>query len=117
MRLGAALLALLGVAPGRQARAEPLRYELRAELGAEYDTNPGRTEEIEGRPATPPIQGSALGRLVLGADAATTMGRHGLALSLGFAGKAFARGTARPEDVLVAQASARWTVLLAARTS
>jgi hypothetical protein len=117
MRLGVALLALVGVAPVGAAHGEPLRYELRAELGAEYDSNPARIEEVEGRP-TPPIQGSPLGRLVLGADAATTLaGRHTLTLSLGFAAKAFTSTAARLEDVLVAQASPSWTVLVAPRTS
>jgi hypothetical protein len=118
MRFGPALLALVGVAPGGGARADSPRYELRVELGGEYDSNPGRIEEVEGRPASPPIQGSPLGRFVLAGDAAGTLaGRHALSLSLGLAGKAFTRSAARDENVLVGQASAGWSVLLGGRTS
>jgi hypothetical protein len=118
MRLGPALLALAGVASSGTARADPARYELRAEVGAEYDSNPGRAEEVEGRPASAPIQGSPLGRFVLAGDAAATIaGRHALSLSLGLAGKAFTRSRARSEDVLVAQAIAGWSVLLGGSTS
>jgi hypothetical protein len=118
MRLGLALLALASVASSGTARAEPARYEMRAEVGAEYDSNPGRTEQVEGGPAGVPIQGAPLGRFVLAGDAAATVARrHALSLSLGLAGKAFTKSVARSEDVLVAQATAGWSVLLGGRTS
>jgi hypothetical protein len=114
----AALLALAGVASSGAARADPARYELRAEVGAEYDSNPGRAEAVDGLPASPPIQGSPLGRVVLAGDVAGTIAsRHALSLSLGLAGKGFTRSLARSEDVLVAQATAGWAVLVGGRTS
>jgi hypothetical protein len=116
MRLAPALLALTGVALGRGVDAAPVRYGARAEAGAEYDTNPGRTEEIVGRPATPPIEGSPLGRAVLSADAAAVAGRHALTASFSVAGKRFTRAPARDDDVLVLEGSAAWLARLGAGT-
>jgi hypothetical protein len=71
MRLGVAVSIVLGLASPMAARAEPLRYGLRAETGAEYDSNAARTEEVRGA-APLPIVRSGLGRVVTSADIAAT---------------------------------------------
>src|SRR2546423_7877572 len=114
MRLGPLAVASLGLSVA--ARADPAHLGLRVELGAEYDTNPGRLEEVQGS-ASAPIAGSPLGRFVTAADVAATVGVHSLALSAGLAGKGFTRSAAEREDVLVAESSAGWTVRAAGRTS
>lgn len=118
MRLGVALcaLALAGIGPGLPARAQ-VRHGMRAELGAEYDSNPGRAERVEGDRDRPVVGGSALGRLVVTADVAAAIGeRHALTLAAGLAGKLFQRAEARSEDVVVAEASGGWAVRVGDRT-
>jgi hypothetical protein len=111
------LAAVVAVAGARGAWGQAVRYEVRAEVGAEYDSNPGRTEEVRGGTAGPPIEGAALGRLVLGADLAARLGeRQALSLSLGGAGKRFG-ARARSDDVLVGQAAAAWNVRVGAGTA
>jgi hypothetical protein len=117
MRPGPALLALAGLAHTAPARGQGPRYEVRAEVGVEYDSNPGRREEVPDDPDPTPIQGSPVGRLVIDGDLAVPAGaRHAFSLSVGLAGKAFSEEKARGEDLLVAQASAGWTILLGRRT-
>jgi hypothetical protein len=116
MRLGVALCALLGIGPSVLARAEPARMAGRAEVGVEYDSNPGRAETVEGDRPRPVVPGSPLGRFVLTGDLAAIRGRQALALSAGLAGKVFQRAEARAEDVLVADASGSWSVRVAERT-
>jgi hypothetical protein len=122
MRLGVALCALFGVVPSPAVRAEtqPLRYGLRAEVAAEYDTNPLRVEEIAGEPAgrAMEIVGSPVGRLALSGDLYTPVGaRQSLALVASVAGKLFARPEARDEDMVVGEASGTWNVRAGERTS
>jgi hypothetical protein len=118
MRLALASLAALALQlPGALARGEGARLGLRLELGAEYDSNPHRTEQVEGT-SPQPITGSPLGRFVTSVDAAGLLGaRHSLSLSVGLAGKAFSTPSARSEDVLVAEASGGWSVLAGSGTS
>src|SRR5262245_32232850 len=100
---------LLGLGLALPARAQS-RYGLRGEAGAEYDTNPGRVETVrEGiAPLTTP---SPLGRFVVSGNAVAAPG-GGQTLSLGgsVAGKMFTRPAAKSENVLVAQASANWSL-------
>jgi hypothetical protein len=120
MRLGVALLALLCLTPSLPVRAEPVRYSLRAELGAEYDSNPGRIEHIVDatQPRFAPIVGSAVGRLVLSGDLALPIGDlHSLSLSGTAGGKRFLRSEARAEDAIVDEATAAWNVRAGDRTT
>ena len=120
MRLGVALCALFGIGPSLPARAEPLRYSLRAEVAAEYDSNPGRVERIDGLPAgrEPEIVGSPVGRLVLSGDLAAPLGaRQSLSLFASLAGKRFQRDSARAEDLVIAEATGGWSVLAGDRTT
>jgi hypothetical protein len=120
MRLGVALCALFGVGPSLAVRAEPARYSLRAEVAAEYDSNPGRVELIDGEPTgrATEIVPSPVGRLALSGDLATPVGsRQALSLSASVAGKRFVRSEVRDEDVVVAEATGAWKVLAGERTS
>jgi hypothetical protein len=116
MRLGVALCALLGVGPSLPVRADPAHAGLRAELGAEYDSNANRVEHVEGDTSPRPIVGSPLGRLVLAGDFAATLGaRHSVALTAGLAGKYFTRTP--DENVVVADATGTWNVRAGERTT
>src|SRR5437773_9445519 len=118
MRPGVALCALLGIGPSLIVRAEPVHYGLRAEVGAEYDSNAGRLERLYGSMLQKPIVGSPLGRFVLAGDLAAPIGfRHVLSLSGALAGKHFTRADVRDEDVLVAEASGGWSVRAGERTA
>jgi hypothetical protein len=118
MRLGVALCALLAIGPSLPARAGPVRFGLRAEVGAEYDSNAGRVEQVAQAASQEPIVGSPVGRLVLTGELAAPIGaRQSLALFASVAGKRFTRNEVRAEDVVVADASAGWNVLAGARTS
>jgi hypothetical protein len=111
MRLPVALCALLGVGPSLAARADPPHVGLRAELGAEYDSNASRIEHVAGDLSPRPVVGSPLGRLVLAGDVVATAGaRHSFALSATLAGKHFTRTA--DEDVIVADTSATWNARL-----
>ena len=102
---------------GGGARAEQLRYDWRLEDGAEYDTNPGRVESIEGRPSQPAPPASALARFVASGGLATELGeRNSLALSGAFGGKWFSATDARGENVLVVQSSGSDTLRILRRT-
>jgi hypothetical protein len=99
------------------ARAEPWRYDWRLEDGAEYDTNPGRIEKIDGRPSQPMPPGSPLARVVAAGSLSAELGeRNTVAASGAFGGKWFTASQARAENVLVLQGSASDTVRLARAT-
>jgi hypothetical protein len=96
---------------GVKVRAEQLRYDWRLEDGAEYDTNPGRVERIEGTLSQPAPPASALARFVASGGLATTLGeRSSLAMSGAFGGKWFVASEARAESVLVVQGAASDTL-------
>lgn len=110
MRLWIAPLALAAMAPSPGARAagDAERYSIRAEIGAEYDSNARRTENFAGQAPAARI-GSALGRGVLTATLADAPAeRHDVALSATAAGKVFLDPGARAEDVAVAQSGLTW---------
>ncbi len=119
MRLRAvAACCLLALTRGPGARADPPRYDLRGEAGAEHDTNAGRVEIIQGVAPAGPMVGSPLGRVVLSADLWVPIAeRQTLALTFGAAGKRFVRDGARNEDVIVAQASGTWAVAVGRTTT
>jgi hypothetical protein len=123
MRLGVPVCAVLGLGLGpalglAAAQTPLLRYAVRVEAGAEYDSNPARVEHIKDAPPPPEVPASPLGRLVLSGDLAAAPGtRHLLAASATAAVKAFTDSASRAEDVLVGQASGSWNVRLAGRTS
>jgi hypothetical protein len=100
------------------ARADPARYDVRVELGTEYDTNPDRAEQVANSTSPLPQAGpSPLARLVASGNWSSAIGKGGaLALSGAMAGKRFVDQTARGDDVLVAQAGANGTLRVASRT-
>lgn len=120
MRAVALRCALLGaLLPSPPVRSEPAHYSLRGELAAEYDSNPGRIERVDGvtAPRTEPITGSAVGRLVLSGELMVPIGsQQSLTLSATAGGKRFLRNEFRTEDALVFEGSGAWTVRAAERT-
>lgn len=114
-----ALVAILTTATtcAGQARAEGSeQVRLRAELGAEYDNNVHWASQT-GAAGGPPRVASALGRMVLGLNAADRLGTNqDVALSVLGAAKAFQAGEARSENVAVMDASGTWRIAAGART-
>ena len=122
-RLSAARLSIALIALALTARAgtraayadQTLRYDLRGELGGEYDSNVHRTEIIANTAANPPVVASPLARAALSGHLADVVAdRDQLTLSATLAGKLFA--AARDEDVALASSSARWRRALGADT-
>ncbi len=108
------LLSLIGLW-SMQAQAAP-RYELRCELGPEYDTNPTRAERLSSAADLAPGP-SALSRFVTSAAGAWALSpRLGLSLSGGLGGKRFMHADAHGEDVMVLEAAGTFTVGLVERT-
>jgi hypothetical protein len=114
-RLALPLIALYMSARIAHAGENP-RYDLRGELGGEYDSNAHRTEIVDGI-ANAPIVGSALARASLGGHLADVVADgQQIALAATLAGKLFAAPAARDEDVLLASSSARWRLALRSTT-
>jgi hypothetical protein len=118
MRLTVTLVVLTLLGARSWARADPARYDVRVELGTEYDTNPDRAEQITNyTPPLPQAGPSPLARLVASGNWSSAIGKSGaLALSGAMAGKRFVDQDARGDDVLVAQAGANGTLRVAGRT-
>jgi hypothetical protein len=94
----------------RPARAEDERIALRAELGAEYDSNVHRTEKLS-VPGSPAPVGSPLGRAVLGWSAADRVGTsQDVAFSILGAAKLFTQPAARSENVGVVETGGSWRI-------
>ena len=75
------------------------QYDVRVEVGGEYDTNAARVEQVADLPA---LQPSMLARLVgLGSYAARFADRYVLSLSGGVGGKRYSSSSVAGEDVLV----------------
>jgi hypothetical protein len=111
MRLRAvALVAAAVLAQGRGAGgSEVLGYAIRVEAGAEHDSNPARLETVAGASPARPIVPSPALRLVTAADLHAGIGRgHVLSISGGLAGKRFFQAEARAEDLIIAEAGARF---------
>jgi hypothetical protein len=82
-------------------QGQTYRYDLRFELGGEYDSNPSRIEQIKGLPT---VESSPLLRLVgLGALTTRLGERWMLALSGGVGGKWFTEAALGGEDLFVVQ--------------
>ena len=119
-RLLVSLLALVIAAAGGQASSaagEALRYDLRTELGGEYDDNAHRTEIVDGAENQPRVVGSPVARAAVAARVSDAIARgQQLALSATLAGKLFTAPAARSEDVAIAESSARWHLAMSALT-
>jgi hypothetical protein len=98
------------------ARADEQRISLRAELGAEYDSNVHRTEELPGAGGTAAV-GSPLGRAVLGWSASDRLGhRQDVTFSLLGAAKLFTLPDARSENVGIVESGGSWRIMTSAHT-
>jgi hypothetical protein len=122
-RFGKALIAILLVSDAAAARAEEPseeqpdneHYQLRAELGTEYDSNAHRVEQIASAGVGP--VGSLLQRLVLSGQFFDQVAlRHAVAGSATAAAKIFDAADARSESVAIAQSSLLWRATLGTRT-
>lgn len=97
------------------AATDDEQVSARAEVGAEYDDNVHRAEQINGDRVT--IVGSALTRAVLALSAADKLGdRQDVAFSALGAVKLFAAPAARNENVGVVETAGAWNLRLARRT-
>jgi hypothetical protein len=110
-----ALCALLALGPASLARGDSPRLGLRFEAGAEYDSNAGRVEEVEGSLNQPRVVASPVGRFVAAADLAVPFEASQLSLFASVAGKAFTRSEARSENVMVAEAAGGYGRALGSR--
>jgi hypothetical protein len=113
-------LALAATIARAQDTAEPPpdneHYQLRAELGAEYDSNAHRVEQVAN--AGGDVVGSFLQRLVLSGQLSDQVApRHAIAWSATAAGKIFDAPAARSENVAIAQSSLIWRMALGVHTS
>jgi len=104
---------MLAARPGLAAS-----YQLRSEIGLEYDSNPGRVEIVENDENPPRAVASPGLRGVFGGEAAFQPGdRSRLHLDAQLAGRGFAREAARSDSVGIAQGALSFDHFLAARTS
>jgi len=127
MRLTFPLVVLTLLCARPWARADSTRYDVRLELGTEYDSNPDRAERVANAMPTlpqaapfplPQAAPSPLERLVASGNWTSAIGQDGvLALSGAMAGKRFFDQAARGDDVLVVQAGANGTLRVAGRTT
>ncbi|HXU00163.1 MAG TPA: hypothetical protein VN903_04185 [Polyangia bacterium] len=113
-------LALAAASASAQDSGEPPpdneHYQLRGELGVEYDSNAHRVEEVAISGGGPVIR-SFLQRLVLSAQGADQVApRHAIAWSATAAGKIFDAPAARSENVAIAQSSLVWRTALGGHT-
>ena len=94
-----------------------LRYDLRGELGAEYDNNAHRTEIIRGA-GNQAIVASPLARAALGGHLSDVIADgQQIAVAATLAGKLFTEPAARSENVAIAQSSGLWRLTAGARTA
>src|SRR5262249_44031781 len=91
-------------------------YLLRAEVGAEYDSNAPRVEEVAG--SGEDVVGSFLQRFVVSGQLVDQVApRHAVAATATAAAKIFDAPAARSETVAIAQSSLLWRAALGARSS
>jgi hypothetical protein len=95
-----------------EARANDERVTVRAELGAEYDDNVHRAEQIPGMADAAPRVASAVARGVFGLSAASDSLPHEqeVAFSILGAGKLFLAPAARSENVVIVDNSGSWRI-------
>jgi hypothetical protein len=107
-----------GVARAQESGDAPIdteHYQLRAELGVEYDSNAHRVEQVAG--VNGGIVGSFLERFVAsGQGTGQVADRHAIAWSATAAGKIFDAPAARSENVAIAQSSLVWRTALGPHT-
>lgn len=97
------------------AATDDQQVSARAEVGAEYDDNVHRAEQINGDRVT--IVASGLTRAVVALSAADRLGdRQDVAFSVLGAAKLFAAPAARNENVGVVETAGAWNLRLAPRT-
>ena len=105
------------VTDGSSIAKESLRYDVRAELGGEYDSNAHRSEIVNGADNRI-IVASPLTRAAIGAHLSDVVASgQQIALSATLAGKLFTAPAARSEDVAIAQSSGVWRLAIGARTA
>ncbi len=110
-------LAATGVRVSPSAAGESLRYDVRAELGGEFDDNAHRAEIVQGAENQPRVIASPLARAAIGGRLADVVARgQQVSVSATLAGKLFTSSDARTEDVAIADSSARWRLQLGQRT-
>jgi hypothetical protein len=96
--------------------ADAEHYQLRAEVGTEYDSNAHRVEQIAG--AGTDVVGSFLQRFVLtGHLVDQPAPGQAIAMTATAAAKVFDAPAARSETVAIAQSSLMWRAAIGARTS
>ncbi len=111
--LGRTLTAIALVATAATARAQTdspgsERTTLRAELGAEYDTNAHRAEVVTGA-VNAPVIASPLERVVVsGTLSDVVTGGQAIALAATVAAKVYDANGAHDEDVAIVSSSAAW---------
>jgi hypothetical protein len=106
------LLAASAASGGARADEGTERYTLRAELGAEYDSNAHRAETVAGATNVPLVASPLARGVVSGALADAIADGQDIALSATAAGKLFTAADARDEDVAIAQSGAAWRLAL-----
>ena len=123
-RFGQALILILVVALGAAAaRAQEAagetdseHYQLRTELGDEFDSNAHRVEQLASADSAASSR-SFLQRLVVSGQFVDQVApRHAIAVSATAAAKIFDAPAARSESVAIAQSSLMWRAALGART-
>jgi hypothetical protein len=98
----AALVAALAGSSGLARAANELRYGVRLEGGGEYDSNPGRREQVEGSTAPAEVTAATALRLVSTLDLALlTSGGHLFSVGVEGAGKRYLDPVVQEEDLLV----------------
>jgi hypothetical protein len=98
-----------------EAPPDDEHYQLRAELGVEYDSNAHRVEQVGDSSAG--VIGSFLERFVAsGQGTGQVADRNAIAWSATAAGKIFDAPAARSENVAIAQSSLVWRTALGPRT-
>lgn len=107
-----ATIALCGTSASALAAAEGIGARL--EAGAEYDSNPTRVETLDGVPSSRPTVPSPALRLALNLDAERVLfGRWSASLGAGLAVRRLLQADAQGEDLLVSEARAALSRLLA----
>lgn len=98
-------MVVVGGAAGMPERAWAA-WGVRAEVGAEHDSNPSRAETVRGSDENPPRLPSAAGRAVVGVEGASRLAaRTVLSLSSKVAVRGYASLPARPENLLILQSA------------
>src|SRR5437868_3515969 len=113
---GLAVFGAAGVARAQEALSlDTLRYQLRGELGVEFDSNARRTEEIRGVNSPAPVSSLVQRVVVSAALVDNPAAGHEVAVAATAAGKWFDAADAQKENVAIAQSSLVWRAALGPR--